>query len=412
MAPRAHARLGPSAAARWIRCPGSVKFIEDLEIPDQAGDAADEGTILHYIAEQSLVDDRHPDDWVGTRVSISDIAEWTGNMDGGVDETNNFSVEITEDMADGILSGLDRIDEIPGKLFVEKRLDLSRWLPGQFGTSDVGIVGKKRITVFDWKFGFNAVSPVENEQLMLYALGFWDNYARHISDAEEFRLIIWQPRAPGGGGEWDTNLDDLLAFGKKIKAAGKAALDEDAPRVPGLKQCEGCYCPGARRMECAEYLDFNLKNLVNDFEELDREIEHDLPIRLSRLNNLSVKRMVHLAKHRPMITKFLDRIHQRLFDDALKGLPTPGLKLVQGRSPPRRWKDPLEAEPVLASALGEEAFVQKIVSPTQAEKMLPPKRYEKLKSLIDFGEKKPSLVDEHDAREAYKTVVDEFLDED
>jgi hypothetical protein len=412
MAPRAHARLGPSAAARWLRCPGSVNFIEDLNLPDQAGDAADEGTILHYIAEQCLTNDSSPDDWVGRTVAMSDIAEWTGNGDGGLDKDSDFSVEITEDMADGILSGLDRIDEIPGKLFVEKRLDLSRWLPDQFGTSDVGIVGKKRITVFDWKFGFNAVSPVENEQLMIYGLGFWDNYARHISDAEQFRLIIWQPRAPGGGGEWDVSLDELLDFGKQIKKAGKATFDEDAPRIPGLKQCEGCYCPGARRMECPEYLDFNLNNLVDEFADLDREIEHDLPLRLPRVSNLTTKRMVHLAKHRPMISKFLDRVHQRLYDDALKGRPVPGLKLVEGRSPPRKWKDPLEVEPVLASALGEEAFSSKIISPTQAQKLLPAKRYEKLKSLIDFGTKKPSLVDEHDAREAYKSVADEFLDDD
>lgn len=412
MAPRAHARLGPSAAARWLRCPGSVRFIEDLDIEDEATEAASEGTILHYVAEQCLLNDETPDDWVGRTVRLSDIAEWTGNMDGGLDEENDFSVEITDEMADGILSGLDRIDEIPGKLFVEKRLDLSRWLPDQFGTSDVGIVGKKRVTVFDWKFGFRAVSPVENEQLMTYALGFWENYARHISDAEQFRLIIWQPRAPGGGGEWDVSLDELLDFGKRLKRAGQATLDDDAPRIPGIKQCEDCYCPGARRMECPEYLKFNLKSLVDDFDALDREIEHDLPMRMPRVNELSVKRMVHLARHRPMITKFLDRVHQRLYDDALKGRPVPGLKLVEGRSPPRKWKDPLEAEPTLASALGDDAFTTKIISPAQAQKLLPAKRYEKLKSLIDFGEKKPSLVEEHDAREAYRTVADEFLDDD
>lgn len=412
MAPRAHARLGPSAAARWIACPGSVNFIDDLDEPDQAGDAAAEGTILHYVAEQCLLHDETPYDWLGKSISLSDIAEWSGNGDGGIDETNDYALTFDDDMADGIMSGLDRIDDIPGKLFVEKRLDLSRWLPDQFGTSDVGIVGKKRITVFDWKFGFNAVSPVENPQLMIYALGFWDNYARHISDAEEFRLIIWQPRAPGGGGEWDVSLDELLDFGKKVKKAGRATEDADAPRIPGLKQCEGCYCPGARKMLCPEYLDFNLRNIVDDFDALDREIDHDLPLRTPRLGGMSVKRMVHLAKHKPMITKFLDRIHQHLMDAAQKGLPTPGLKLVEGRSPPRKWKDPLEVEPELASALGEDAFTRKVVSPTQAEKMLPPKRYAKLKPYVDHGEKKPSLVDEHDARPAYRTVADEFNDDD
>lgn len=393
MAPTAHARLSPSSSARWLLCPGSVNFIEGLE--DEAGEAADEGTILHSFMEDCLLKDLNPIDLIGERR-----------------EHNGYSYELDDEMADLMLDALDRIDEIPGKLFVEKRLDLSRWLPKQFGTSDIGIVGKKRITVWDHKFGFNAVSPVENPQLMIYALGFWDNYARHISDAEDFRLIIWQPRAPAGGGEWDVTLDELLDFGKRLKKAGEATRDPDAPRMPGLKQCEGCYCPGARKMLCPEYVDFNLSLLKDEFEDLDREAEYGLPLRLPPLKNLSVERMVHLARHNPMVTKFFDRIHQHLMDQALKGLPTPGLKLVEGRSPPRKWKDPLEVEPELAQALGDDAFTHKIISPTQAEKLLPGKRYARLKVHVDHGEKKPSLVDEHDARPAYKTVVDEFLDDD
>lgn len=395
MAPRAHARLGPSAAARWLACPGSVNFIEDLDAPDEAGDAANEGTILHSFMEDCLLKDLNPLDLIGEER-----------------EHAGYRYELSDDDAERMLDALDRIDEIPGKLFVEKRLDLGRWLPGQFGTSDVGIVGKKRITVWDHKFGFNAVNPVENPQLMIYALGFWDNYARHISDAEDFRLIIWQPRAPGGGGEWDVSLDALLDFGERLKKAGRATSDPDAPRVPGIMQCEGCYCPGARKMLCPEYLDFNLRNIVDEFDALDREVEHELPLRLPRVNGLSVERMVHLSKHKAMIGKFLDRIHQHLMDRATKGLPTPGLKLVEGRSPPRKWKDPLSVEPELAQALGDEAFTHKLVSPTQAEKLLPAKRYAKLKAHVDFGEKKPSLVDEHDARPAYKTVAEEFLDDD
>lgn len=410
MAPLSHARLGPSAAARWIRCPGSVNFTAGMD--DEAGDAAKEGTILHWVCEDCLRNDTSPFDFVGQTIRLSDIAEWTGNMDGGLDEENDLSIEFTEELAEMVLDGLDRLDDIPGRIYIEKRLDLSRWLPDQFGTSDVGIVGKRRITVFDWKWGFLPVSPVENEQLMLYALGFWDNYARHVSDAEEFRLIIWQPRAPGGGGEWDVSLDELLEFGKKVKKAGRATQDPDAERIPGIKQCEGCYCPGARKMSCPEYLDFNLSNIVDDFDALDREIVHDFPLRMPKISGLSMARMVHLVKHKPMITKFLDRVHSLVLDAALKGLPTPGRKAVDGRSPPRKWKDPLAAEPELARMLGpDDAFEQKVISPTRAEKLLPKKQFDRLSKLIDYGEKKPVLVDEHDARPAYRSVSDEFLDD-
>src|SRR5690606_28945704 len=130
MAPTAHARLGPSSAARWLRCLGSANLIEDLDEPDEGGIAADEGTILHSFCEDCLRGGLHPFDLVGeTR------------------EHNGYRYTLTEDDADQILSGLDRIDDIPGKLFIEKRLDLSRWMPGQFGTSDVSVVGKRCCTV-------------------------------------------------------------------------------------------------------------------------------------------------------------------------------------------------------------------------------------------------------------------------
>jgi hypothetical protein len=98
-------------------------------------------------------------------------------------------------------------------------------------------------------------------------------------------------------------------------------------------------------------------------------------------------------------------------DDALKGRPTPDLKAVEGRNPPRKWKDPDEAEVKLASILSEEQrFVRKLISPPQAEKLLSDRLYKGLKSLIDFGEKKAILVPEDDSRTALPTIVDEFDD--
>lgn len=395
MAQRAHARLGPSSSARWLRCLGSVNFIEDLDEEDEAGVAADEGTILHSFCEDCLRDDLHPFDLVGqTR------------------EYNGYKYTLTDEDAEQILKGLDYIDEIPGKLFIEKRLDLGRWMPGQFGTMDVGIGNKRRAVLFDWKWGYLPVQAVDNDQLRIYALGFWDNFlADRFPDLEEFRLVIWQPRAPGGGGEWDVSLDELLDFGKFVKKQARRTYDKDAPRTPGEKQC--AYCPGAKKMLCQEYLQFNLDMLVSEFDEMDEDIEHDLPLRLPSRKLITPERRSFIIEHRPMINKFLDRLHADTLDDALKGLPTPGLKAVEGRSPPRKWKDQETAEARLRAVLPEEdLFTKKLISPTQAEKELPEKQYEKLKRLVDHGEKKPVLVPVEDARPAFSTIIDLFDDMD
>lgn len=391
---RAHAKFGPSTLARALRCPGSGNFIEALDDEDSAGVIADEGTILHSFAEDCLTNNLDPYDLVGQQRSY-----------------NGYTYELTEDDAKGIQEGLDVIDDIPGKLFVERRVNLSAWMPDQFGTCDIAVIGKRLITIADWKFGYLPVSPVDNEQLMAYALGMWDNLAADITAADKFRLIIFQPRAPGGGGEWEISLNDLLAFGDRLTALSKAAVMPDAPRFAGEKQC--MYCPGAKTRTCPEYDKFNLDMIVRDFDELDDGIDCDLPLRLTPPKLLTPERRSHLIKHRGMITKYLDRLHAEMLDDAIKGWPTPGFKAVEGRSPARRWIDSIDAEEALLDILPRgQVYTRKVITPTQAEKLISDSQYQELSTHIDRGERKPSLVPVEDARPALRNVADEFNDDD
>ncbi len=410
MAPRerAHAKIGPSALARTIRCPGSINFIESMEEEDSAGVFAAEGTILHSFAEDCLNKGLNPFDLVGEERTY-----------------DGYTYELTEDDAQGILDGLDAIDDIPGKLLVEARVDLSRWMPGQFGTCDIAVIDKKprgksqtvKVTIADWKFGFVAVSPVENEQLMAYALGVWDNFAEAMIPYDlhgnvNFKLMIFQPRAPGGGGEWEVWLDDLLAYGKKLKRLAKEVADPDAPRIAGEKQCQ--YCPGAKLGTCPEYNAFNLEMIVRDFAELDDEIEDDLPLRLTPPSVMTPERRSHIVKHNAMITKWLERLHAETLDAALKGFATPGLKAVEGRNPARKWKNKAEAEETLIMMVKQQRllYTERLITPTQAEKVLGEDGYKEITDLIDFGEPKAVLVSDQDARPALRNIVDEFNDGD
>jgi hypothetical protein len=354
---------------------------------------AAEGTILHSFMEDCLREDCDAFHFVGeTR------------------EHDGYKLELTDELADLLQVGLDEIDTIPGKLFVERRVDLGRWMPDQFGTCDVGIVDRKCIHIWDHKFGYLPVSPVENEQLMLYGLGFWDNIARHHTDTKNFRLHIFQPRAPGGGGEWDVSLDDLLAFGVEVKKKARATYDEDAPRIPGKVQC--AYCDGAKTLRCPEYNEFHLKLIVDEFDEMDEAIELGVGPRLRPSNLLTPERRSFIIENWPSITKWYERLHADALDDAIRGLPVPGLKAVMGRNPPRKWRDEVEVEPRLKRALGEDAYTKKLVSPTQAEKLLPPSLYSKLASEhLAKREPKPTLVSEHDSREPVASVIDLFDDD-
>ncbi|HDZ73517.1 MAG TPA: DUF2800 domain-containing protein [Aurantimonas coralicida] len=390
-----HAEVGPSKLARALRCPGSVAFLADIE--DDAGIPAAEGTILHSFCEDALTQNILAEDFIGE----------CREHDGHRYTLNEVDAELMQD-------GLDRLDMIPGKLFVEKRLDLDRFMPGQYGTMDVGIMSlRSRVAhVWDWKWGYVPVDPVRNEQAMAYALGFWDNFIRGNPDYEhidQFRIHICQPRTVRGGGEWDVSLEDLLAFGREIKPKVAMCFEPDAPRVPGEVQCK--YCDGARSLTCPEYKAFNLQALIDDFDEMDERWEMGLG---PRLPELTPDRRSFLIENRPMFEKFFDRIENEALDDFIKGRPVPRFKAVEGRRPPRKW-NPADEDAVrnrLEKALGEDAYTRKLLSPTQAEKELPPRLFGNIEEYVAPSERKSILVSEDDAREPIQIIDDEFDDLD
>lgn len=162
----AHARLGPSDSARWLTCPGSINFTKDYPRDTGNNGFADLGTFAHSIREECLEFGFDAYDFIGHKGVI-----------GGV------TYECDEEMADRLQPGIDEIRTFEGQLFVEKRINLSRWMPGQFGTLDAGVAGKRLIFISDLKYGEGVpVSAVGNTQQMIYALGFWDQIARHVTD--------------------------------------------------------------------------------------------------------------------------------------------------------------------------------------------------------------------------------------
>jgi len=66
--PAAHARLSPSAAHRWLRCPGSVRMSDDTP-EDRTSVYAAEGTVAHHVREMVLMFGFELEDFVGETIS-------------------------------------------------------------------------------------------------------------------------------------------------------------------------------------------------------------------------------------------------------------------------------------------------------------------------------------------------------
>lgn len=396
-----HSRLSPSSAHRWFRCPGAPNA--EYGLSDKAGQHAAEGTAFHDIAALCLDFGLEPEDFEGTE-TVAD----------------GYTFIVDAEMIRHMRPGIDWVREraAGNRLFVETRVELTPYLgPGEGGTADVGIIAVKqrRITVFDWKYGAGVpVSPVENEQLMLYGLGFWYTIAYPWFDGNPaditVELVIEQPRAPGGGGVWLTTMEALLAWGDEAALKAEGTHDPEAPRVAGEAQCKFCK---ARRSPtgCDAYNTFTADLIGLSFDAMDDGAMPALP----RPGDMTPERRAYIVLHSDMVEKWLSDLHAQVLTDALQGEPTPGLKVVAGRRPGRKYKADAEskAAEILVTELGEaDAYTHHLLSPTAAEKVLTPEAYARLSPLVDLGESKPVLAPENDKRPALKSYADKFSDAD
>ncbi len=119
-----HSLFSPSAAHRWMACPGSMAFPENRK-PGESNDYADDGTASHELAAMALRKKQSALHFMDMEISING-------------KTYVFDYERCE----RIQSYLDDVRRraATGHLLVEQRVDLSGFLgAGQGGTADACI---------------------------------------------------------------------------------------------------------------------------------------------------------------------------------------------------------------------------------------------------------------------------------
>lgn len=162
LTPDAHARLSPSGAKGWFACPG--KLTMEAPFPNKSNEYSDDGTAMHDIAAQCLINHKRASAFIGSWIVVS-----------RADEPER-KVQFDEDMADLTQGYVDyvRAKSIGNELHVEQRLEFSKFVgvPNQFGTTDAGIVNWEQgeLDVQDLKTGHKPVAVEANPQLLIYAL--------------------------------------------------------------------------------------------------------------------------------------------------------------------------------------------------------------------------------------------------
>lgn len=247
--PAAHARLSPSAAKRWMTCPGSVASIAACPVQDTTSEAAAEGTAAHALAE-ILLRER-----IALRGQGELLKQWRAEYGDRYDASG---------LKAGVMPYVDYVseawDDLGGRkrarLLLEQRVHV---IDGVYGTADAVIISdkKKVLHVIDLKFGRGVRVEAEgNPQLRCYALGALRD-AELEQEIEEVWMTIVQPRHRDGGhiSTAVMTADDLHDWEEELIIAAGAADDPDSPRVPSEDGCRFCpaapWCP-ERTAEVAE----------------------------------------------------------------------------------------------------------------------------------------------------------------
>ena len=356
----AHASLGASNAHRWLSCAGSVKAERGL--PNTSSVFALEGTTAHDLAELTLTTADNALDLFEDQEMAEFVRVYT-------DYVRSLS-----DMADLVL--------------IEQRVDYSDWVPKGFGTADAIVLNGDTLSVVDLKYGMGVqVYAEDNPQGMLYALGAYAE-VNHITEIKNVVITIVQPRLDHIS-EWSISVEDLLRW------AEWATQAEDAAREAGEKQCRFCRA----KHNCAALLKHTEAALMTDFDNIDE---------LPNVDTLTDQQMASVLAAKSLIDGWISAISSHATERLKSGSGFAGYKLVEGRSV-RRWRDNETAEFRLRELVGaEKSVISKVISPTQAEKIIGAKRKNEISAMIDKPAGKPTLVPDSDKRLAINVTADDF----
>lgn len=329
-----HSKLSPSGSKRWMLCPGSIGYCEELGIKDSASVYAMEGTAAHYLGEQCL---RHKWDVDKLRGKKIHVEEWNNHDD---DKDNFFhtgfykskrtdtkgmtliyheAFEVNDNMIDAVQVYIDYVlthMAFGGELLLEVKCPLTHLkIPGlDGGTSDTIMIFIKRfhVTVADYKHGQGvAVDAYDNPQTNQYGLGVLEVLRDRGVDVTDYTvdLVIIQPRASHPHGPirtHSTTAKELYHWQASVLIpAAKLTQDPDAPLVAGEEQCR--FCPASPCPTQDEFMD---ELLVADFADLvDKESTENV------VAALTIERKAEIFTHAGFIRAYVVKVENKIKEE-------------------------------------------------------------------------------------------------
>ncbi|HAB7479985.1 TPA_asm: DUF2800 domain-containing protein [Listeria monocytogenes] len=376
--PILHAKLSASSAKRWLTCPGSIRMSEGFE--NKTSVFAEEGTAAHELSELKLQKETGVINKVAFNSKYKKFKKTNEYYSLGMDDYTDEYVSL-------VLEKLHAYED--AFIALERRVDLSRWVPESFGTSDVIIIADGVLEVIDLKYGTGvAVSAEENPQAMLYGLGALNEYDM-MYDFHTIRMTIVQIRL-GDVSTFEISAEDLLRWGNEfVKPRAELAMSGEGECVPDEDACR--FCPA--KAVCRARAEKNLEIAAYEFSEPP--------------DKLSKEEIATILLQSPEIKKWLEHVSEYALTQARDhDEHFPGLKLVEGRSNRIISNKELAAERLQAEGFEEIFKPRELLALTKLEKTIGKEAFgNTLSELIIKPPGKPALVAESDKRPELNTLA-------
>lgn len=351
---RQHHEFGGSGMARVIACPGSYNMSRAVP-PEASGVAAQRGTLCHEIIDHALKTRERSADaacmpWIAHPLLDDDIIA-------GAQECLDYVYELLDALGD------------EAELYCEEEFILETMTGrdvGGYCDICIYVPSLNLLYVIDYKNGVVFVNEFDNVQLKFYAVGAVQT---RFVGADTIICVIVQPNAVRKGGkvarEYVAFRRELDDFAVTIDEAIIAALQPDAPLIPGEYQCE--WCPA--RAFCHERERIALQVANKTFSV----VRHVTPEALPDPATLTAGRLAEVLKNKDMLYGWLDDVEKAAYAMLMSGGAIPGYKLVEAQARRKWYGEPEQVAAALAALLGADAdtvFPRKLMTITSAERML------------------------------------------
>lgn len=248
--------IAPSRAKQWLSCPLSAvltqklnnsstvggAFIETDSLNEQYADFIQQGVLAHKYAEQLF---NHV--YFGTPLDPMNLPDEI------IQAANKYNLMIQ----DVVYKSREKIIYLGAEKDVDIELSENAKKAGVIcsGKYDAAVITTSSIHIFDLKYGVNdEVGAVNNAQLMLYAIGMYQQYEHMFTDAINIVLHVYSPRQEQAYSVYQLSSEQLMSwFNNTVIPCVDEIAKLDINRVmsnPSVETCKGTHCTGYTLGRC------------------------------------------------------------------------------------------------------------------------------------------------------------------